>query len=68
MNILGFKSLVARDDVEGDFFTFIQRLKSGPSNGRVVHENVLTGILGDETETFLVIEPLYFATSHTCLS
>ena len=68
LDVLGFESLIARNDVEGDFFPFIQRLETGSRDGRVVYKNVLAGILGDETETLFVVEPLYFATSHTYLS
>jgi hypothetical protein len=29
-----------------------------------MHENVLTGILGDKAKPFFVVEPLDFATGH----
>src|ERR1051325_406995 len=64
MNILGLRSLVAGHDVKGDFFTLDQRFIAAARDGRVVDKNVLTGLLCDETETLLVIEPLHFAACH----
>jgi hypothetical protein len=65
LNILGFESFVARDDLEDDVFTFVQRLETHADDGRVMHEHILAGFLGDEAKTFFIVEPLYFATSHT---
>jgi len=64
LHVLGFQTFVAGYDFEGDFFAFIERFESGADDGRVMHENVLAGTLGDKAKPFLVIEPLYFATSH----
>ena len=33
-------------------------------DGRVMHEYVLPGILGDEAKPFFIVEPFDFATSH----
>jgi hypothetical protein len=65
LDVLSFKSLVARDDVEGDFLAFEQGFETAAHDGRMMYENVLTGRLSDETEAFFVVEPLYFATSHS---
>ena len=65
LDVLGFKSLVARQHIERDFLAFIQRLKTPADDGRVMHKNVLTGFLSDETKPLLIVEPLYFATRHT---
>jgi hypothetical protein len=67
LDVLGFESLVARDDFKGDLLTFVQRLEAGTDNGRVMYKDVLTGFLGDETKPLFIVEPLYFATSHTFL-
>jgi hypothetical protein len=64
LDVLGFQSFVARHNVKADFLPFIQGLEAGTHDGRVVNENVLAGILGDEPEPLFVIEPLYFAASH----
>lgn len=64
LNVLSFKTFFARNYFEGDFFAFFKGFKSGAHYGRVMHENVLTGALGDETEPFFVIKPFYFAASH----
>jgi hypothetical protein len=61
---LGFQTLVAGYDLKRDFFALVERFESGTNDGRVMHEDVLAGALGDKAKPFFVIEPLYFATSH----
>ena len=36
-------------------------------NSRVMHEDILARILGDETKPLLIVEPLDFATGHNLL-
>jgi len=67
LDVLGLQSFFAGDDVERDLFTLVQSLETGPDNGRVVDENILAGILGDETKPLFIVEPLYFAASHNSL-
>jgi len=67
LHVLGFQTFVAGYDFEGDFFPFIESFESSADNGRVMHKDVLAGTLGYKAEPFFVIEPLYFATSHSQL-
>jgi hypothetical protein len=64
LHVLGLQTLVAGYDLKRDFFAFIESFESGADDGRVMHEDVLAGPLGDKAEPFFVIEPLYFAASH----
>jgi hypothetical protein len=64
LDVLGFKPFVTRDNIEGHFVTFIQGFEARTRDGRVMHEYVLPGILGDKAKPFFVVEPLDFATSH----
>jgi hypothetical protein len=64
LDILGFQPFVAGYNFEGHFVAFIQGFKSRANDGRVMHENVLAGTLGDEPEPFFVVKPLNFAASH----
>jgi hypothetical protein len=64
LDILGFQPFVAGDNIEGNFVSFIQGFESRTRDGRVMHENVLTRILGDKAKPFFVVEPLDFATGH----
>jgi hypothetical protein len=65
LDVLGLEALVARDDVKGDFLALHQRFEPAPHDGCMMHENILPRILGDEAESFFVVEPLNFATSHS---
>src|SRR5688572_32246488 len=64
LNVLGFQALAAINDFEVDDFALVQRLETVSEDGRVVDENVLTRILSDEPEAFLVVKPLDFAAGH----
>jgi len=64
LDVRSFQSLFAGDDLEGNFVAFIQGFESLTGDGRVVHEYILAGILGDEAEAFFIVEPLDFAASH----
>jgi hypothetical protein len=67
LDVLSLKAFVARYDIEVDFLAFVEGFEAGSHDGRVVNEDVLTGVLGNEAESLLVIEPLDFAASHICL-
>jgi hypothetical protein len=67
LDVLSLQPFVAGDHVEGDFVAFIKSFKSRTDNGRVMHEDVLPGTLGDKPKPFFVVEPLHFATSHSQL-
>jgi hypothetical protein len=64
LDFLGFQSLIAGNGFKGNFVAFIQGFKSRANNGRMMHKNVLTGILGDEAEAFFIVEPFYFSAGH----
>jgi hypothetical protein len=64
LDILGFKPFIAGYDIEGNFVSFIQGFEPRTRDGRVMHENVLSCILGDEAKPFFIVEPLDFATGH----
>jgi len=64
LDVFGFQTFFAGDDLKGHRVALIQCFESLAGYGRVMHENVLTGTLGDEAEPFLVIEPLDFAAGH----
>jgi len=67
LDIMGFQPFFAGDDLEGNLVAFIQGFESLTRDGRVVHEDILAGILGDEAEPFFVVEPLDFAAGHISL-
>jgi hypothetical protein len=64
LDVLGFQPLFAGNGFEGNFVAFIQSFESRPDDGRVMHKDILTGILGDEAEAFFVVKPLYFSAGH----
>ncbi|HSY19212.1 MAG TPA: hypothetical protein VK815_12795 [Candidatus Acidoferrales bacterium] len=66
LDVLGFQTFVAGDDVEGDLFSFVQGFKASPGNGRMMHENVLPAALGDEAKPLFIVKPLNFAAGHNC--
>jgi hypothetical protein len=64
LDILRLQPFVALNNLEGDGVAFVQGFESRPDDGRVMHEDILTGILGDEPEPFSIVKPLDFAASH----
>src|SRR5258708_26625944 len=68
LDVLGFWTFVAGDDVEVDIFPFVQDFETGSDDRRVMHKNILSCILGDEAEPFFIIPPFHFATGHKSLS
>jgi hypothetical protein len=66
LNILGLKPFVTGDNFKGDLVAFIQRFEPCTGYGRMMHENVLPGTLGDEAKPFFVVKPLHFAACHNC--
>ena len=63
-DVLGLEALVALGDVELDAVTLVQRFVTVHLNRRVVHKYVLATVLGDETKTLFVLEPLHSTLSH----
>ena len=64
LDVLSFQSFGAFDNLKLDGFTFVQGFEALSLNGSVVNEHILAGILGNETKTFFVVEPLDFTTGH----
>ena len=64
LNILSFQAFTAINDFKVDEFALVQGLETVPEDGRVVDENVLTRLLSDEPEAFLVVKPLDAASGH----
>ena len=64
LNVLGFQPFITGNDIKGDVFALIQCFESRADNRRMMHKDVLPGILGDEPKPFFIIEPLDFATGH----
>jgi hypothetical protein len=64
LDILCLQPFVAGHNIEGDFFPFIQGLKSATRNRGMMHENILPRALGDESKPFFIVEPFYFAACH----
>ena len=67
LNVLGFESLAAFDQLKADGLAFVEGFEAPASDRGVVDEDVLTGILGDEAEALFVVEPFDFAAGHTVL-
>ena len=68
MNVFRFRSFFAGYYVEADLFPFIQHFESGANYRRVMNKHILTAFLGDETESFFIVPPFYFAAGHKSLS
>lgn len=64
LDVLGFESFITGDDFEANFFPFIQCLEALSGNLRMMHKDILAGILGNEAKPFFVIEPFYLTTGH----
>ena len=65
LDVLGFRTLLAGNDLEADLLALSQRLETNPDNRRVVDEDIRAAILKDKAEPMPVIEPFYFATGHS---
>ena len=64
LDVLSLQTFGAFDNLKLDGFAFVQGFEALSLNGSVVNEHILSGILGDETKTFFVVEPLDFTTGH----
>jgi hypothetical protein len=64
----GFEALVRLDEFEFDAVAFLEGLEALAADHGEVNEDILSSlILGDETETFFVIEPFDDTISHVKL-
>ena len=64
LDVLSFQTFGAFDNLKLDGFPFVQGFEALTLNGGVMNEHILAGILGNETKTFFVVEPLDFAAGH----
>ena len=64
LDVLSLQTFGAFDNLKLDGFAFVQGFEALSLNGGVMNEHILAGILGNETKSFLVVEPLDFATGH----
>ena len=60
-------SLPSLRDLELDFLTFLQRMKTLAVNCRVVHENVRAAFDLNKAKSLAVVKPLYGTFSHAGL-
>jgi hypothetical protein len=64
LDVLGFQPFFAGDNLKGNFIAFVEGFESRADYGRVMHEDILTGTLGDKPESLFIVEPLDFAAGH----
>jgi hypothetical protein len=58
-DVLGLKPLGTLGDRELDLIAFVKRLESCCLNGRMVHEDIVSGSATYESVALVVVEPLY---------
>jgi hypothetical protein len=64
LDVLGFQPFFAGDNLKRNFIAFVKGFESRADDGRVMHEDILTGTLGNKPESLFIVEPLDFAASH----
>ena len=67
LDVLGLQAFGAFDNLKLDGFPFVQGFEALSLNSGVMNEHILAGLLGNETKTFFVVEPLDFTTGHNLL-
>jgi hypothetical protein len=67
LDVLGFQTFFTGDDFKGNFIAFVESFESRADDGRVMHEDILTGTLGNKPESLFIVEPLDFAAGHISL-
>src|SRR4051794_25415993 len=65
-DLIGLRALGALDDLEADPLALFEALVPVHLDGRVVDEDVLAAVDGDEAEALLGVEPLHGALCHVC--
>src|SRR5918994_6352196 len=63
---VGLGTLLALDDLEADPLALVEALVAVHLDGRVVNEDVLAAVDGDEAQALLGVEPLHGALCHVC--
>jgi hypothetical protein len=64
-NVFGFGPLFTGDDIEGDLIAGLQGFESFAKDARMMDEDILAGLLGNEPEPFRVIPPFNSSTRHS---
>lgn len=59
IHVLRLRTFLTLGDIHGHLLAFHQRSSSRTINGAEMNENIFAAFLLNETETFLVIEPLH---------
>lgn len=67
LNVLRFEPFATFDDFKGHHFSFVEGFIPLTEDGSVMHEDILSGFLGNETVPFFIIKPLDFTTGHIAL-
>src|ERR1039457_1658210 len=62
LHVLRLHAFFAGHGFKGHHFAFVQGFVTRAEDGRVMHKDVLSRIIGDEAKAFFVVEPLYFTT------
>jgi hypothetical protein len=67
LNLLGLRTFLASDNVKNDLVTLAKGFETFSEYSGVMNEDVLSRLLGNETQAFLVVPPFNFAFSHNYL-
>jgi len=64
LHLLRLRAFFAAHDLENDLLALVQRFESIPKYCRMVHEHILTAVLGNKAQAFLIVPPFHFASGH----
>jgi hypothetical protein len=65
-DVLGLRAFFALTNREGDLLTFSEGFETAAVDGAEMHEQIRTAFLGDESETFGLVEPFDGASAGVC--
>jgi hypothetical protein len=66
LDVLRLQTAIAGDGLKGHGFALVQRFVASAKDGGMMHKNILSGVLDDESKTLLVVKPFNFAACHSC--
>jgi hypothetical protein len=66
LDVLRLQTPIAGHGFKGDGLALIQRLVTASKDGGMVHKDILSRVLNDESKTLFVVKPFNFATCHSC--
>jgi hypothetical protein len=64
-DVFSLQTLLTLGDVELDSVPLVQGFEPIGLDGREMHEHVLAAVLGDKSETLLILKPLHGTLSHS---